>query len=59
MDKSDVNEIVMVGGSIKKKKKKKKKFRKPISDCFNGKELSKSINPDEAVAYGAAVQLQF
>jgi len=51
MDKSSVNEIVMVGGSTRIPK-----IQSLISDLFNGKELNKSINPDEAVAYGAAVQ---
>ncbi|KAM7314741.1 heat shock 70 kDa protein 1A-like [Ixodes scapularis] len=49
--KQDVNEIVMVGGSTRIPK-----IQKLIQDFFNGKELNKSINPDEAVAYGAAVQ---
>jgi hypothetical protein len=34
------------------------KIQKLLQDFFNGKELNKSINPDEAVAYGAAVQVQ-
>ncbi|OMH80728.1 Heat shock protein HSS1 [Zancudomyces culisetae] len=51
VDKSQVSEIVMVGGSTRIPK-----VQKMISDYFNGKELDKSINPDEAVAYGAAVQ---
>ena len=51
MDKSQVNEIVLVGGSSRIPR-----IQKLLSDFFNGKELSKSINPDEAVAYGAAVQ---
>jgi len=50
-DKSDVDEIVLVGGSTRIPK-----VQKLISDFFNGKELSRDINPDEAVAYGAAVQ---
>ena len=50
-DKSNVNEIVLVGGSTRIPK-----VQSLISDMFNGKELNKSINPDEAVAYGAAVQ---
>jgi heat shock protein 1/8 len=33
------------------------KIQKLLQDFFNGKELNKSINPDEAVAYGAAVQV--
>ncbi|KAL6450922.1 SSA1 Heat shock protein SSA1 [Candida maltosa Xu316] len=51
IDKSQVEEIVLVGGSTRIPK-----IQKLVSDYFNGKELNKSINPDEAVAYGAAVQ---
>jgi len=51
MDKSSINEIVLVGGSTRIPK-----VQKLLQDFFNGKELNKSINPDEAVAYGAAVQ---
>jgi L1 cell adhesion molecule like protein len=51
MSKSDVNEIVLVGGSTRIPK-----VQQLIKDFFNGKEPCKSINPDEAVAYGAAVQ---
>merc|ERR1711881_653552 len=51
MDKSAIHDIVLVGGSTRIPK-----IQKLISDYFNGKELNKSINPDEAVAYGAAVQ---
>jgi L1 cell adhesion molecule like protein len=51
MSKGDVNEIVLVGGSTRIPK-----IQKLLSDFFNGKELCKSINPDECVAYGAAVQ---
>merc|ERR1711922_92710 len=51
MDKSKINEIVLVGGSTRIPK-----IQKLLQDFFNGKELNKSINPDEAVAYGAAVQ---
>jgi L1 cell adhesion molecule like protein len=51
MDKSTINEIVLVGGSTRIPK-----VQKLLSDFFSGKELNKSINPDEAVAYGAAVQ---
>merc|ERR1711992_436554 len=50
-DKSSINDVVLVGGSTRIPK-----IQKLISDFFNGKELNKSINPDEAVAYGAAVQ---
>ena len=51
LDKSSVDEIVLVGGSTRIPK-----VQKLVSDYFNGKEPNKSINPDEAVAYGAAVQ---
>ncbi|CAO3649744.1 unnamed protein product [Cunninghamella blakesleeana] len=51
MDKSQIHDIVLVGGSTRIPK-----IQKLVSDFFNGKELNKSINPDEAVAYGAAVQ---
>merc|ERR1711990_24793 len=51
MDKSSINDIVLVGGSTRIPK-----IQKLLTDFFNGKELNKSINPDEAVAYGAAVQ---
>ena len=51
MAKSDVHEIVLVGGSTRIPK-----IQEQLSDFFNGKSLCKSINPDEAVAYGAAVQ---
>lgn len=51
LDKNQVHEIVLVGGSTRIPK-----IQKLVSDYFNGKELNRSINPDEAVAYGAAVQ---
>ncbi|CAG8773731.1 4095_t:CDS:1, partial [Rhizophagus irregularis] len=51
IDKSQINEIVLVGGSSRIPK-----IQRMISEFFNGKELNKSINPDEAAAYGAAVQ---
>jgi L1 cell adhesion molecule like protein len=51
VSKSQVNEIVLVGGSTRIPK-----VQQLIKDFFNGKEPCKSINPDEAVAYGAAVQ---
>merc|ERR1712036_98174 len=51
MDKSDIHEIVLVGGSTRIPN-----IQKLLQDFFSGKELNKSINPDEAVAYGAAVQ---
>jgi len=49
--KGQVHEIVLVGGSTRIPK-----VQSMLSDFFNGKSLNKSINPDEAVAYGAAVQ---
>lgn len=49
--KSDIGEIVLVGGSTRIPK-----IQEMISSYFNGKELNKSLNPDECVAYGAAVQ---
>ena len=51
MDKSQVHEVVLVGGSTRIPK-----VQQLLQDFFHGKELCKSINPDEAVAYGAAVQ---
>ena len=51
IDKAQVHEIVLVGGSTRIPK-----VQKLVSDFFNGKEPNRSINPDEAVAYGAAVQ---
>lgn len=51
LDKSKIDEIVLVGGSTRIPK-----IQKLLTDYFNGKDLNKSINPDEAVAYGAAVQ---
>ncbi|RPA89908.1 heat shock protein 70 [Choiromyces venosus 120613-1] len=49
--KTAVDEVVLVGGSTRIPK-----IQKMLSDLFNGKKLEKGINPDEAVAYGAAVQ---
>nr|CUU98812.1 hypothetical transcript [Hymenolepis microstoma] len=51
LDKSSVHDVVLVGGSTRIPK-----VQKLLQDFFNGRELNKSINPDEAVAYGAAVQ---
>ena len=51
ISKSDVHEIVLVGGSTRIPK-----IQSLLSEHFNGKNLNFSINPDEAVAYGAAVQ---
>jgi heat shock protein 1/8 len=51
IDKSNVQEIVLVGGSTRIPK-----ITKLVSDFFNGKEPNRSINPEEAVACGAAVQ---
>lgn len=49
--KSHIHDVVLVGGSTRIPK-----VQQLLQDYFNGKELCKSINPDEAVAYGAAVQ---
>ena len=51
LSKGKVDEVVLVGGSTRIPK-----IQQLLSDFFNGKQLNKSINPDEAVAYGAAVQ---
>eukprot|EP00253_Pinus_taeda_P012156 PITA_12156 len=51
MDKRSIHDVVLVGGSTRIPK-----VQSLLQDLFNGKELCKSINPDEAVAYGAAVQ---
>ena len=51
ISKSNIDEVVLVGGSTRIPK-----IQQMLSEFFNGKELSRSINPDEAVAYGAAVQ---
>ncbi len=50
IEKSDIHEIVLVGGSTHIPK-----IQRILSDFFDGKELNKSINPDEAVAYGAGI----
>ena len=51
ISKDQIDEVVLVGGSTRIPK-----IQKLLSDFFDGKQLEKSINPDEAVAYGAAVQ---
>ena len=51
MSKSEIHEVVMVGGSTRIPK-----IRELVSQFFNGKKLNDSVNPDEAVAYGAAIQ---
>lgn len=51
MSKNQINEVILVGGSTRIPK-----VQEILSTLFGGKELCKSINPDEAVAYGAAVQ---
>ena len=51
VSKSNIDDIVLVGGSTRVPK-----IQELLKSFFNGKELSKSINPDEAVAYGASVQ---
>jgi len=51
MDKKTIDDVVLVGGSSRIPK-----VKQLLQDFFNGKDLCMSINPDEAVAYGAAVQ---
>jgi L1 cell adhesion molecule like protein len=51
MSKTDIHEVVMVGGSTRIPK-----IREMVSNFFNGKKLNDSVHPDEAVAYGAAIQ---
>lgn len=51
MGKSDIDEIVLVGGTTRIPR-----VQELLSGYFNGKQLNKSLNPDEAIAYGAAVQ---
>ena len=51
LKKTDIDEIVLVGGSTRIPK-----VQQLLQDYFNGKELNRGVNPDEAVAYGAAVQ---
>ena len=51
LSKSQIDDIVLVGGSTRIPK-----IQQLLSDFFNGKELCKTINPDECVAYGAAIQ---
>ena len=51
LEKNNIDEVVLVGGSTRIPK-----IQNLLQDFLNGKELNKSINPDEAVAYGAAVQ---
>merc|ERR1712070_828812 len=51
ISKNEIHEVVLVGGSTRIPK-----VQELLSQFFNGKDLNKSINPDEAVAYGAAVQ---
>jgi len=51
LDKNSINEVVMIGGSSRIPK-----IQSMVSEFFHGKKLNLSINPDEAVAYGAAVQ---
>jgi heat shock protein 1/8 len=51
MSKNEIDEIVMVGGSTRVPR-----IRQLVSEYFGGKKLNDSVNPDEAVAYGAAVQ---
>ena len=51
LKKKEIDEIVLVGGSTRIPK-----VQELLRDYFNGKELNRGINPDEAVAYGATVQ---
>lgn len=51
MSKDQIHEVVMVGGSTRIPK-----IREMVSGFFNGKKLNDSVHPDEAVAYGAAIQ---
>jgi L1 cell adhesion molecule like protein len=51
LSKGQVDEVILVGGSTRIPK-----IQKMLSDFFNGKELCKSVNPDEAVAIGASIQ---
>ena len=51
LKKTDISDIVLVGGSTRIPK-----IQEMVQNYFNGKELNKTINPDEAVAYGAAIQ---
>jgi len=51
MSKSDIDDVVLVGGSTRIPK-----VQQILKQYFNGKELCRSINPDEAVAFGAAIQ---
>jgi len=51
MSKGDINDIVLVGGSTRIPR-----VQKMVSDFFEGRELKHSVNPDEAVAYGATIQ---
>lgn len=53
MKKSDIDEVVLVGGSTRIPK-----VQSLLKEYFEGKEPNKGINPDEAVAYGAAVQVK-
>ena len=51
MEKKSIHQVVLVGGSTRIPK-----VQEMLSEFFDGRELNKEINPDEAVAYGAAVQ---
>jgi molecular chaperone DnaK (HSP70) len=50
--KSQIDEVVLVGGSTRIPK-----IQRLLKEYFDGKELNKTINPDEAIAYGAAIQV--
>ncbi|CAG8684055.1 3613_t:CDS:2, partial [Acaulospora morrowiae] len=54
VDKSQIHEVILVGGSTRIPE-----IRKIISDFFNGKKLNMSLNPDEVIAYGAAINAAY
>merc|ERR1712166_1036295 len=51
MEPSDIDDVVLVGGSTRIPR-----IQEMLSEYFGGRQLCRSVNPDEAVAYGAAVQ---
>jgi heat shock protein 1/8 len=51
LDKSKIDEVILVGGSTRIPR-----VQELLKDFFNGKQLNKSVNPDEAIAYGATIQ---
>ena len=50
LDKSKIDEVILVGGSTRIPR-----VQELLKDFFGGKQLNKSVNPDEAIAYGATV----